>query len=114
MDGALFCLARAKLVCQATLERNFFKARSGPSAWRRNRIQGLLTFREDVTVSRDSRHAYDWDYCEEISILVYLLKKSDFIYFSRSWRDIWQAIMSILAVCIINAGGYWTGAIEEQ
>lgn len=93
---------------------NFFKASSGPTGWRRNSSQGLLTFREDVITSRDSRHACDWDHCEEITILVDLLKKLDFIYFSRSWTDIWQATTCILAVGSINAGGYWAGAIEEQ
>lgn len=93
---------------------NFSKARRGPTAWRRNSTQGLLTFREDVTVSRDSRHACDWDPCEEITILGDWLKKLDFIYFSRSWTNIWQAVTFILAVGISNAGGYWAGAIEEQ
>lgn len=59
---------------------NFSKARSVSAAWRRNSTQGLLTFREDVTASRDSRHAFDWDPCEEITILEDLLKKLDFIY----------------------------------
>lgn len=36
------------------------------------------------------------------------------IYFSRSWTDIWQAVTFILAVGILDAGGYWAGAIEEQ
>lgn len=95
-------------------KRNFFKARSGPTAWIKNSVQGLLTFREDVTASGESRHACDWDHCEEITILVDLLKKLDFIYFSRSWTDIWHTTTFILAVGIINAGGYWAGAIEEQ
>ncbi|XP_062434811.1 signal peptide peptidase-like 2B [Rhea pennata] len=85
-----------------------------------NGTQGLLTLGGDalVTFPGGSKHAHDWDHCEELTIPVDLLSSTDFIYlfFKKLGRDLGcnMGIMFILAVGTVSAGGYWAGATEKK